>query len=199
MDWSLGTGRVAKPFHPLPAAGVLDALGGTAPFALFETSRVTGGEERSLLFLDPVDIVTTTRPAELGRSLERVREALDRGLWAAGYLAYEAGYYFEPSLAPRYSGRFPLLWFLLCRPPVLFDHRRGSFSPALPFSPVTPARRPDFAVMDGRLNLTEKEHRLAVETVRDFRRGAPARIRTLLLQSRRQAAQHSRDHSREAR
>lgn len=167
MDWSLGTGRVAKPFHPLPAEGILDALGATGPFALFETSRVTGGEERSLLFLDPVEVVTTTRPGELEHSLERVREALDQGLWAAGYFAYEMGYFFEPSLAARYSGRFPLLWLLICRPPVLFDHRRGSFSPSLPFSPVTPARRPGFAVRDQRLNLTEEEHRLAVEAVRD--------------------------------
>lgn len=167
MDWSLGTGRLTRPFHPLPAAGILNALDGISPFALFETSRVAGSEERSLLFLDPVEIVTTTRPEELEGSLGRVQEALERGLWAAGYLAYEMGYFLEPSLTARYSGRFPLLWLLLCRPPVIFDHRRGSFSPSLPFSPATSPPRPDFAVRDGRLNLTEREHRLAVEAVRD--------------------------------
>lgn len=167
MDWSLGTGRVPKPFTPLPSADLLAALDGPEPFVLFETSRVTDSEQRSFLFTDPVGVVTASRPDEMENCLAALQEALDRGLWAAGYLSYEAGSCFEPSLRVRHSRRFPLLWFALFRRPVLFDHRTGLFSSSLPFALGEDGPRRDFSITDLRLNVTREGYRRAVESIRE--------------------------------
>ena len=59
--------------------------------------------------------------------------AAARGLWAVGYVAYEAAPAFDPNLRVRKasgdSGRAPLLWFGLYRTrvlrPELYDSRGG--------------------------------------------------------------------------
>ncbi|MFC7498843.1 aminodeoxychorismate synthase component I [Enterovirga sp. GCM10030262] len=69
----------------------------------------------SRLFTGAVEIVETREPAEVRACLGRVREAAERGLHAAGFLSYEAGYSLEAKLEPL--GRRPpreappLLWF----------------------------------------------------------------------------------------
>jgi len=123
--------------------------------------------DRSLLFIDPEEVVTTTRPDELDSCLLRLEEALGSGLWAAGFISYEAGYFFEPSLRPKYAGRFPLLWFALFRKPFVFDHRGGSFSPTLPFPLEEDAAPPPFSISDGHLDLGREEYRAAVGAIRE--------------------------------
>jgi para-aminobenzoate synthetase/4-amino-4-deoxychorismate lyase len=167
VDWSLGTGRVPKPFTPLPSAEILGALDGPEPFVLFETSRVTASGQRSLLFTDPVGVVKADRPEEMEGCLGALEEALDRGLWAAGYLSYEAGSCFEPSLRVRRSRRFPLLWLALFRRPFLFDHSTGLFSPPLSFAPGGEGPWREFTITDLRLNVTKEDYRRAVESIRE--------------------------------
>ena len=74
---------------------------------------------KSLLFADPVEILVAHTPAEARQALTRLAAAGARGLWAAGYLAYELGFLFEERLEPLLPGRSqtPLLWFGLYRAP----------------------------------------------------------------------------------
>ena len=80
------------------------------PFVLLDDARESGAAA-ARLYADPVEIIVTSDPAEVQVCLERLRAAAARGLHAAGYLAYEAGYALEPKLTPLASAGAPLLWF----------------------------------------------------------------------------------------
>lgn len=66
---------------------------------LLETSRRVPGA-RSYLFTNPIAILEPSDAAGLKQALARIDRETARGRWAAGYLAYEAGYALEPRLAP---------------------------------------------------------------------------------------------------
>ena len=85
-------------------------LAAGTPFVLLDDARPGGPH---FLYRDPVDIIEATRPDQVASALERVRAALAQGLYAAGWLAYEAGHGLEQKLAPlvRAGEGLPLLWF----------------------------------------------------------------------------------------
>jgi para-aminobenzoate synthetase / 4-amino-4-deoxychorismate lyase len=86
------------------------------PFVLLEDR---GGAGQALLFAEPVEIVAACEPSEILGAFAFIEAGLARGLHAAGFLAYELGYAFEPRLAGLApSGRaLPLLWFGLFEAP----------------------------------------------------------------------------------
>jgi len=70
---------------------------------------------RALLYRDPVQEIRATDPADVLPALAALDDAAARGLHAAGYLTYEAGYALEPALhdhtRPSPPDGLPLLWF----------------------------------------------------------------------------------------
>jgi para-aminobenzoate synthetase/4-amino-4-deoxychorismate lyase len=81
------------------------------PFVLVEDRSATG--RPALLYADPVEIVRCEEADEVGAAFARIEAGLARGLHAAGFLAYELGYVFEPKLRPLTPSRqdLPLMWF----------------------------------------------------------------------------------------
>ncbi|WP_010184399.1 aminodeoxychorismate synthase component I [Sphingomonas sp. PAMC 26605] len=79
------------------------------PFVLLDDARDGGAPAR--LYRDPVRIVTARTPDEIMPALAELRAARRAGLHAAGYLSYEAGAAFEPTLGPPPVSDFPLAWF----------------------------------------------------------------------------------------
>jgi para-aminobenzoate synthetase/4-amino-4-deoxychorismate lyase len=94
------------------------------PGALSETfvllDNNSGAGAPSLLFSDPVEIVSAETPEEVPAALARLEAAVKGGLHAAGFFAYELGYVLEPKLAPLMPARrnVPLLWLGLYKSPV---------------------------------------------------------------------------------
>ena len=83
------------------------------PFVLLDNARV-GGTAACRLYTSPVEVVVARHMREVQPALDRIAEAVDQGLYAAGYLSYEAGFALENRLFPL--GRdlaegLPLLWF----------------------------------------------------------------------------------------
>ena len=79
------------------------------PFVLFDDAGDGAGAR---LYADPVEIVATRDPVAVPVCLERLRQALDKGLHVAGYLSYEAGLLLEPRLRERARcGDGDYLWF----------------------------------------------------------------------------------------
>lgn len=80
-------------------------------------------EGQNLLFCQPREIVTAHSLAEARLALGRLETAREKGLHAAGYLAYELGFAFEERLAPRLPAHsdFPLLWMGLYDAPQYLD------------------------------------------------------------------------------
>ena len=82
-----------------------------------------GPDGASLLFTQPREVLVAHDAAEVRIALRRLAEARTRNLWAAGYLAYEAGFLFEERLEAFLPARTqrPLLWFGLYDAPRRLD------------------------------------------------------------------------------
>ncbi len=77
---------------------------------------------RWLRFQDPVEMVSATRIDDVLPRLREIEQAVEqRGLHAAGWIAYEAAPAFDAALAVRESGPFPLLGFGLYEKPKPMD------------------------------------------------------------------------------
>lgn len=94
-----------------------DAVTLSEAFVLLDNS--SGSAEPSLLFTDPIEIVSAETTEEVAPALERIEAGIARGLHAAGFLSYELGYVMEPKLAHLMplERSVPLLWFGLYRAP----------------------------------------------------------------------------------
>jgi len=68
-------------------------------------------------FSKPVLILTATRLAEVKPCLQRVAEKVSQGLYAAGFLTYEAVPAFDAALCAYPPADLPLVWFGLYRAP----------------------------------------------------------------------------------
>lgn len=79
-----------------------------APFVLIDDAREDGV---ALLFTRPARIIRADTVEALPEALAALERALDQGLIAAGYLAYEAGAAFEGRWPRSGQGDWPLLWF----------------------------------------------------------------------------------------
>ena len=75
------------------------------PFVLLEDRLAPGRPAR--LYVAPREVIAATTLHEVEPALARLEAALARGFHAAGFLAYEAGYAFEPKLHPLMPGGMP--------------------------------------------------------------------------------------------
>ncbi|MCH8123534.1 MAG: aminodeoxychorismate synthase component I [Bacteroidetes bacterium] len=110
-----------SPETPHPKVDILRLLGqpGTV---LLDGSLEPG--QRCLLFTAPDRILSASRPADVPALLESVDQVLSEGWHIAGYLAYEAGYGFEPDRFSHVADRdyerelgYPIAWFGLYEEP----------------------------------------------------------------------------------
>ncbi|HEX9069681.1 MAG TPA: aminodeoxychorismate synthase component I [Ktedonobacterales bacterium] len=97
---------------------------------LLESARCDAENHHSLLFLDPVEVLRIDQVTDVGALLEHIQQVTERGYYAAGYLSYECGAFFEPRLRSpeaRSSEQpcAPLAWFGVYRAPLVFDHVSG--------------------------------------------------------------------------
>ena len=66
------------------------------------------------LFERPRELVVARLPSDVIPALQRIEAECAKGLYAAGFIAYEAAPAFDPALRVQADGVFPLLWFGLC-------------------------------------------------------------------------------------
>jgi para-aminobenzoate synthetase/4-amino-4-deoxychorismate lyase len=101
------------------------------------------GHERSFRLTGPVGVVEAHRPDEVAGVLEAAASAAARGLWAGGFVAYEAAPGLNPDLVVRDrhaegpTARLPLAWFSM------FEGREAVDAPEPPIElPPTPSGSP---------------------------------------------------------
>ena len=71
-----------------------------------------------LHFRNPLEIITTTDPVLVYPLLNQIEQSVTRhGLYAAGFLTYEAAPAFDPAFQVHPPSTLPLLWFGLYQPP----------------------------------------------------------------------------------
>jgi len=126
------------------------------------------------LFLEPTKIITCNSGREIGRFLRELNQEVARGYYACGYIAYEAGYFFEPTLEKYYTGNtggsthsdIPLAWFgIYKRPEPESADSAGSVTyPRIAVSPKTPPP----AVYSLRPSVTREQYDRAIKCVKRY-------------------------------
>ena len=80
---------------------------------------LVAGAERSFRLVEPVGVVEARRPSEVAGAIDAAGSAAGRGLWAAGFVAYEAAPGLDPELSVHVRAPddpfadLPLAWFAL--------------------------------------------------------------------------------------
>ncbi|RIK69991.1 hypothetical protein DCC62_23300 [candidate division KSB1 bacterium] len=146
------------------------------PNALFlETTRRDDDNFHSYLFLDPAAVIQCHDLDQVEASLAEIDRALKQGYYAAGFLAYEAGYAFEQRLHFPVATTFPLLWFGVYDSPIIYNHRLRAFengeqeiariSQQIPVQKnmVSSGEIPDIF-----FNLSEKEYQDAITRIKEY-------------------------------
>jgi len=136
--------------------------GPTDIFCLFDDARQRGPEP-ARLYRDPVAMIAAYRMDEVQPALDRVGEAREAGLHAAGFISYEAGLALEDRLAPIAARRdgegAPLLWF------GLFEGVRRIPSTSVPGLLPDPAQARVGAL---RPLIDQPDHRAAFDAVQAY-------------------------------
>jgi para-aminobenzoate synthetase/4-amino-4-deoxychorismate lyase len=109
-------------------------------------------EEGWWRFESPVESLSAATVAELPGLLERVDRATADGLWAVGYVTYEAAPAFDSALVVRRAPPGPLAAFSLFHAPQTAELARGDEPPQVPLAPLQAA-------------LGEPEHAAAVAAI----------------------------------
>jgi para-aminobenzoate synthetase/4-amino-4-deoxychorismate lyase len=105
-----------------------------------------------LFFEQPVDTIVARTFQGVGEALDHIeKESRVRGLWAVGWLSYEAGRGFDPALVTKSDDDFPALWFSLFRSP----QRRVSLTP-----PAVDSTLPEW-----RATVSEDQYRDSIEKI----------------------------------
>ena len=112
------------------------------------------------LFGRPDRVIRADRPDEVLPALAALDAAQAAGLWAAGFLSYEAGYALEPRLGPLMpeGRRGPLLAFAIGAAPEAGEPFIARAEAAAPYATLSPAA-PDW---------TAAEHGAALARVLDY-------------------------------
>jgi hypothetical protein len=69
------------------------------------------GRSRWLSFRRPLEIITTVEPGEVMQCLKRIEARVESGLYAAGFISYEAAPGLDPALKTHAPAGVPCLWF----------------------------------------------------------------------------------------
>ena len=90
------------------------------------------GASASFRLVEPVGVLEATRTDEVAGTIQAAEAAVARGLWVAGFVAYEAAPGVDPALRVRARadddpfGRLPLVWF------AMFERREDTQLPEPP-------------------------------------------------------------------
>ncbi len=112
----------------------------------------SSGTSEWLLFENPIAVVTTSRLDEVMPSLHEVEAYTSRGLYAAGFVSYEASGAMDTALATHSLKDMPLLWF-------------GIYAHGEPLSPIY-SDAPAFNLDVWRPSVSLHEYRNAVAEIR---------------------------------
>lgn len=135
---------------------------------LLETSKYDEENYKSLLFIDPLQILKADEGDELPYLFDRIEEYLSKGCYLAGYLSYECGYHFE-EIATDSIPEHPIAWFGIYKRPIVFDHLTGTFNEeafrdGLDINPL----EGDYRISGLHLSISKKDYLLKVKRIKEY-------------------------------
>jgi len=79
-------------------------------------------EKKRISFSDPIEVISCREHAAIPECFERIENALNKGLYLAGFLSYECGFAFEECLRNPITHDFPLLYMGVFKWPKAHPH-----------------------------------------------------------------------------
>ena len=113
-------------WHPFPPA--LYSFAEQTPGALLLESSRPNASTLSRVFTDPVRVLEAHTTSDVADLFSQIEDAVQRGQFAAGFVGYECGAFFEPRATLRLDPENELLaWFGIYDRCYCFDHTTGKF------------------------------------------------------------------------
>jgi len=103
----MSTGRIIKG----PGREIDPSVFRKTGTVLLESIRKDDENNYSYLFQDPASVIQCVSSRMLESTIEQIEEATRKGMYAAGFISYEAGTAWTPRCPDIISTGFPLLWF----------------------------------------------------------------------------------------
>ena len=116
---------------------------------------LTQFERKHFLFTDPEFIISCTDPSLFIKSFEDIERTLDKGYYLAGFISYEAGYYFEKKLYKNKQYDFPLIYL-------------GAYSGPQKSKINSPQQVPSDSPENLSLNIDYKQYFADIGKIRDY-------------------------------
>ena len=152
-------------WHPFPTA-LYSFAEQTPGTVLLESSR-PGAAIFSRVFTDPVGVLEVRTSAEIAGLFPQIEDAMHRGHFVAGFLAYDGGTFFEPSAALR-PGNDPLAWFGIYERCYRFDHTAGRFLDGEPTDLGSSLEPSAASSPETSLALDEQQFRARIEQIHEW-------------------------------
>ena len=121
---------------------------------LLESIRKDDENNYSYLFQDPAAVIQCASSRMMKSTIEQIEEATRKGMYAAGFISYEAGTAWTPRCPDIISTGFPLLWFGLYEKVERFE------SPL-----ILPASDHTYEPVDHSLDVTKEEYQGCVRKI----------------------------------
>ncbi|MDD5131234.1 MAG: aminodeoxychorismate synthase component I [bacterium] len=93
-------------------------------YVLLDTALEDSENKSSFLFIKPQTIITCHSSDQIDACLSQLNTAVKKGLYAAGFISYEAGWQLQGLDKTKRSSSFPLLWFGLFSKPIRIKNFR---------------------------------------------------------------------------
>jgi para-aminobenzoate synthetase/4-amino-4-deoxychorismate lyase len=157
-------------WHALP--GIFRVLAAENPGAiLLETAKRDSDDDKSLLFLDPIEELIARTPQELDELLRDVDRHVDDGKFVAGFFSYECGEHFVGLPLGGFrsdDSHEPLAWLGVFCSPIEFDHRTGTTRGTLPPIQTMREQREDAVIRTSGLQITRANYEAAIASIRRY-------------------------------
>ncbi len=116
------------------------------------------------LFRSPLRIVSASRLEEVPGALAAVEAAAGEGLFAAGFISYEAAPALDPALSAHPPGSLPLVWFGIYREPDILGEKTGTDgAPGVPGAAGVPRVEVDWVP-----SVTREEYSSAIHRIKSL-------------------------------
>lgn len=123
------------------------------------TPQAVAPSSRWLRFAHPCECLSIDHPAQVRPILERLRQATSQGLYAAGYLAYEAAPGLDPAFdthpARKHDSDLPLGWF------GLYESVQALDKPPAP-------EAPEYQISPWQTDLPREDYERIIERIRRY-------------------------------
>ncbi|MFH1655982.1 MAG: aminodeoxychorismate synthase component I [Candidatus Omnitrophota bacterium] len=131
-------------------------------YMLFYDNRQDRQSGKSYLFINPVEIISCFDGIKLRSCFLRIEEFLSKGYYAAGFLSYEAGLFFEDVLKRESDNKnkFPFLWFGIYKSPIIYD--------SLSLEDNCKAELRKFSLINKRLNISQFDYIKNISKIKNY-------------------------------